>query len=255
MIEMSSRIDSIPVRTMSLEQMKQVPSQIFQEILNEKMNALPAGVSLGKREAAAATANEILVQDTFTGNESNLNNIQTLAQSTGVCLQCYQEQQAGTNQTYNTSLNGTPTATGLSDSDLEKAAPYMQYINEASERYGMPVNLILGIMKAESNFNNECVSYAGAKGLMQLMPETAAEVGVTDVFDSRQNILGSVEYVTKLINRYDGDVRLALAAYNTGPGKIARRGVTSSTSEAYLTVPQSIRDYADRVLRYAGYQD
>jgi soluble lytic murein transglycosylase-like protein len=143
-------------------------------------------------------------------------------------------------------------AAGL-PAEFAGAAPYMEYIREASARYGMPVNLIIGIMKAESNFNNECVSYAGAKGLMQLMPETAAEVGVSDVFDPRQNILGSVEYVTKLINRYDGDVRLALAAYNTGPGKIAGRGVTSSLSAEYLTVPQSIRDYAERVLKYAGY--
>ncbi len=156
----------------------------------------------------------------------------------------------GTNVTYG---NMTATSSGLSSRDLEKAAPYMQYVNEASQRYGMPVNLILGIMKAESDFDNSCVSYAGAKGLMQLMPETAAEVGVTDEFDPRQNILGSVEYVTKLINKYGGDVRLALAAYNTGPGKIARRGVISSTSAEYLTVPQSIRDYAERVLKYAGY--
>ena len=136
---------------------------------------------------------------------------------------------------------------------LEKAAPYMDIIQNVSEKYGMPENLIIGIIQAESDFDNNSVSYAGAQGLMQLMPETAAEVGVTDAFDPAQNIDGAVHYITKLLDKYNGDVKLSLAAYNTGPGKIDRRGVTSSNSAEYLTVPQSIRDYVDRVLKYAGY--
>lgn len=227
---------------------------------------------------AIVQSGDIVVENTLSGTEllplqevQAFNYTQSAAQGYGAgglnglsaynaqCPQCVAQAAAGgygANTAYGASGtygNMTATSSGLSARDLEKASPYMQYVNEASQRYGMPVNLILGIMKAESDFNNSCVSYAGAKGLMQLMPETAAEVGVTDEFDSRQNILGSVEYVTKLINKYGGDVRLALAAYNTGPGKIARRGVTSSTSAEYLTVPQSIRDYAERVLKYAGY--
>ncbi len=234
-----------------------------------------AGAANGSSGSYVVRSGDILVENTISGMElaplrevQAYNYTQNAVQSYGTgglaaggfggydaqCPQCVA--QAGANA-YGTSGgaygNMTATSSGLSERDLAKAAPYMQYVNEASQRYGMPVNLILGIMKAESDFNNECVSYAGAKGLMQLMPETAAEVGVTDEFDPRQNILGSVEYVTKLINKYGGDVRLALAAYNTGPGKIARRGVTSSTSAEYLTVPQSIRDYAERVLKYAGY--
>jgi soluble lytic murein transglycosylase-like protein len=229
----------------------QDPRQMFESILQEKLGtvrteALPA-TAAGSEPPADPI--EIFVENTITGSIPAYTSTEyaagSYAASSGYCALCAAES-AG--------YGGAPANTGLSDGDLEKAAPYMEYVNEASQRYGMPVNLILGIMKAESDFNNGSVSYAGAKGLMQLMPETAEEVGVTDVFDPRQNILGSVEYITKLINRYDGDVRLALAAYNTGPGKIAGRGVTSSESEAYLTVPQSIRDYADRVLRYAGYQ-
>ena len=87
---------------------------------------------------------------------------------------------------------------------------------------------------------------------MQIMPENAREFGVTDVYDARQNIFCGVDEVARLIDKYDGDVKLALAAYNTGPGNIAKRGVTSSNSPEYLTVPQSIRDYAERVLGYAG---
>ena len=106
----------------------------------------------------------------------------------------------------------------------------MDIIEEAAQTYGVPVNLIMGIIKAESDFNPQCVSSAGAKGLMQIMPENAREFGVTDVFDARQNIFCGVDEVASLIDKYGGDVKLALAAYNTGPGNIAKLGVTSSNS-------------------------
>lgn len=189
---------------------------------------------------AASNISQALINQLNKGNYSGYN---------PSCPECVAEMA----ETYGYLQNGITDYSVNLPENLSGAAAYMEYIKEASQRYGMPVNLIVGIMKAESDFNNECISYAGAKGLMQLMPETAAEVGVTDVFDPRQNILGSVEYITKLINKYNGDVRLALAAYNTGPAKIDAKGATSSTSAEYETVPQSIRDYAQRVLKYAGY--
>ncbi|WP_066683565.1 lytic transglycosylase domain-containing protein [Christensenella intestinihominis] len=143
-------------------------------------------------------------------------------------------------------------AVDTGDGMLEKAAPYMDIIEEASSVYGVPVNLILGVIKAESDFDPKCVSGAGAKGLMQIMPENAAEFGVTDVYDPRQNIFCGVDEIARHLKTYSGDMKLALAAYNTGPGNVAKRNVTSSNSPEYLNIPQSVRDYADRVLRYAG---
>lgn len=143
-------------------------------------------------------------------------------------------------------------AVDTSDGMLEKAAPYMDIIEEASAVYGVPVNVIMGVIKAESDFDLQCVSSAGAKGLMQIMPANAEEYGVTDMFDPRQNIFCGVDEIARHLKTYNGDLKLALAAYNTGPGNIAKRNVTSSQSQEYLSIPQSIRDYADRVLRYAG---
>ncbi|MGI6152206.1 MAG: lytic transglycosylase domain-containing protein [Christensenellaceae bacterium] len=238
-------MSEIQARIKSLENR---PQAMFQAVLNEKLGSY-APKQTANTNTDAATGTNAQNGELNMVTQLNGQSYAGHADMTGrYCLIC------GMPETASSSLYaGYPVITA--SGDFSKGAQYMQYVNEASETYGMPVNLILGIMKAESDFNNECVSYAGAKGLMQLMPETAAEVGVTDVFDSRQNILGGVEYVHKLVERYGGDVKLALAAYNTGPGKIARYGVTSSNSAEYLEkVPQSIRDYADRVLRYAGMQ-
>lgn len=211
------------------------PNAQFQSILQDKLGVSQQTTTQGTMDTASA--------------QTALYN--TLTQDTGVptgryCAKC------GTPELMSSYGASYTAAVDTSDGMIEKAAPYMDIIEEAAQTYGVPVNLIMGIIKAESDFNPQCVSGAGAKGLMQIMPENAREFGVTDVYDARQNIFCGVDEVARLIDKYDGDVKLALAAYNTGPGNIAKRGVTSSNSSEYLTVPQSIRDYADRVLGYAG---
>ncbi len=95
-------------------------------------------------------------------------------------------------------------------------------IEEVSDRYEMDSSLVTSVMSVESGFDRMAVSPKGARGLMQLMPETAKEYGVTDVHDARQNVEGGVAYLSDLLQRYNGDLRLALAAYNAGPGAVQR---------------------------------
>ncbi len=105
--------------------------------------------------------------------------------------------------------------------DYEKD-PYRSVIHFASYQYNVPPSLIRALIKVESDFNRKARSPAGALGLMQLMPETAKRLGVLDVFDARQNILGGTCYFRELLNKFSGNLELALAAYNAGEDAVQR---------------------------------
>lgn len=95
---------------------------------------------------------------------------------------------------------------------------------EAAARYGVSEKLLKSVAKAESNFNAKAVSKAGAIGVMQLMPATARSLGVTDPYDPRQNIMGGAKYLKENLDRFGGNVSLALAAYNAGPNAVQKYG-------------------------------
>ena len=103
--------------------------------------------------------------------------------------------------------------------------PYLAYddiIEEAATLHHLDSDLIHAVIQAESEFNPTAESPAGAQGLMQLMPALQADLGVDDPFDPRQNILAGTEYLKKLLDRHDGDIALALASYNAGPGNVTK---------------------------------
>jgi len=110
-----------------------------------------------------------------------------------------------------TKLETTPTNSKIAISN---------YIKEASEKYDVEERLINALIKQESGFNPNAVSSAGAQGLMQLMPSTAKSLGVKNSFDPRQNIEGGVKYLRQMLDKYNGNKILALAAYNAGPGAV-----------------------------------
>lgn len=106
--------------------------------------------------------------------------------------------------------------------DAEHA--YDDLIKEATEKYNLDPHIIRAVMQTESAFNALAVSPVGAAGLMQLMPALAAELGVTDRMDPRQNIMGGARYLRQLLDAHHGNVKLALASYNAGPGNVAKYG-------------------------------
>jgi len=101
-------------------------------------------------------------------------------------------------------------------------AQYAPLIERAAKTYGLDPKLITAVVQTESDFNAQAVSPLGAQGLMQLMPATATDLGVTDAFDPEQNIQAGSKYLKQLMDRYHGDTKLVLAAYNWGMGNIER---------------------------------
>lgn len=107
---------------------------------------------------------------------------------------------------------------------LRPSEAYADIIAEASEQYDLDADLIHAVMQAESAFHPYAVSRAGAEGLMQLMPELSDEMGVSNAFDPRENIMAGVRYLKRLLDYHKGDLDLALASYNAGPGNVERYG-------------------------------
>lgn len=121
----------------------------------------------------------------------------------------------------------------LKKSDIEKM------IDQVAEKVSLAPELIHSVVAAESAFEPQAVSPAGAQGLMQLMPATARELGVEDSFDPEQNLLGGSTYLKRLLGKYHGDLDKALAAYNWGPGNVDRKGLAE--------MPEETRNYLAKV--------
>jgi hypothetical protein len=117
--------------------------------------------------------------------------------------------------------------------------PFANFIAASAQTHGVAPELVASVIAVESNFNPSAISLKSARGLMQLMPKTAAHFGVTDIFDPRQNIDAGTRYLKELLQRYNGDLTLTLAAYNAGPDRV----------DQFRAVPpyRETRDYVRRV--------
>jgi hypothetical protein len=136
---------------------------------------------------------------------------------------------------------GTPRV-APSDRDPARYTRYDTWIREAAALYKLPVELVRAIIKVESDYDPKATSYAGARGLMQLMPKTAESMQVKDIGDPRENIFGGVRYLRILANTFNGDLVLTIAGYNAGEDAVIRhKGVPPF---------EQTKDYVTKVLHY-----
>lgn len=121
-------------------------------------------------------------------------------------------------------------------------------IENASKKYRIDKGILRAIIKAESNFNPSVTSSAGAQGLMQIMPSNFSFLGISNGYDIEQNINGGAKLLRNYLDRYNGNLEMAIMAYNGGPGTMERRGVKSA-SDLYK-MPKETRNYVPKVLKY-----
>ena len=129
--------------------------------------------------------------------------------------------------------------------------PYRDVVVEACSIYRMDEALIRAVMEVESDYNRYAISSAGARGLMQLMPKTALQLGVRNIWDPQQNVQAGTAYLKRFIRRYSGNMELALAAYNAGPSAVQKYGQIPPFPQTKNYVQKVMRLYRD----YSGFRN
>ena len=138
-----------------------------------------------------------------------------------------------------------PTAASPAQPAVGGAEPYEEEIRRAADEAGVPASLVRAVCRAESGYDPRAVSRVGAQGLMQLMPSTAAGLGVTDPFDPAQSLRGGARYLRAQLDRFGGDVAKAVAAYNAGPGAVERYGGVPPYAETQRYVSRVLAAMAE----------
>ncbi|OZQ66367.1 lytic transglycosylase [Paenibacillus sp. VTT E-133280] len=197
-----------------------------------------------ERSGASASQFAAMLQalSSNSSNDGDTNFLTSLPDASSVSSLLWQ-QIGGTAENIDSVISGEITDT--------KPTSYDDLIQTASAKYGVPVDLIKAVIDTESSFNPNVVSSAGAKGLMQLMDGTARGLGVSDSFDPAQNIDGGVRYLSYQLKRFDGQEKMALAAYNAGPGRVINLGVSNDQEllEKLTLLPKETQSYLTKIER------
>src|SRR4030042_790063 len=155
---------------------------------------------------------------------------------------CYTDTPLGkkVNRVYRENSDSTPVQPQLVKADYDVIKDYHGIVHEKASEYNMDPSLIKAVIKTESNWNSRAISRKGAMGLMQLMPTTASDMNVRNQFNPEENIEGGTKYLKYLLERFNGDLTLALAAYNAGPKTVEKFGFVPPITET--------KQYVNKVL-------
>jgi soluble lytic murein transglycosylase-like protein len=211
------------------------PMNLYNEIMTGILSRIPGGMDMhdqvmrGNRTANAANASRAVAENSTGRNGAQASGTGTVPFS---AIMDYFQNGGETNDIMRTAIE--------------------QEIEAAALRHNLDPNLIRAVIRAESNYRHDAVSHAGAMGLMQLMPNTAASLGVTNPFDISQNIEGGTAYLRRMLDMFDQDLDLALAAYNAGQGNVRRHGGIPPFAETQRHVPRVRQFFEEYTL--AAYQ-
>lgn len=144
---------------------------------------------------------------------------------------------------YETVISEPQGQAGPANAQLITGRPYARLVAAAARTHNVPQALLHAVIKTESGYNPKARSPAGAVGLMQLMPDTAREMGVQNRLDPEDNVQGGARYLKRMLDLFDNDITLAVAAYNAGPEAVLRRGAVPPFAETRRYVPDVLREY------------
>lgn len=207
-----------------------------------KATASAETVSTFKEYLAAAerTVQAMAVDALLAAGDSGAVSMDTIQQILGFNPQ---DTTAASSSTDSTAAAGTVSSTSAATTSAVTSPEDLEpYFKEAAETYGVDINLLKAIAKQESNFNPSATSSAGAMGVMQLMPSTAKGLGVSDAYNAHDNIMGGAKLISQNLKKYNGDLSLALAAYNAGGGNVDKYGGIPPFKET--------QNYVKKVLAY-----
>ena len=172
--------------------------------------------------------------------ENKTSDFQTSSDA-GISLETLQKL-LGSSSSSSVSQAATTASASSSSGGISCPDELESYFQEASAKYDVDINLLKAIAKAESGFDASATSSAGAMGIMQLMPATAKALGISDAYDAHDNIMGGAQVIAQNLKKYNGDISLALAAYNAGSGNVDKYGGIPPFTET--------QNYVKKVLEY-----
>ena len=212
------------------------------ESLKEKRRDL-AVRKAAEEEARAAEEDATLEDATVEDEEETLSEVTDLYSSSNALWTMAQNAGVGNLFSMIGSSFGSATGSSSGTEYYSGSEEMEQYFRNASQTYGLSTKFLKAVAKHESSFRADAVSYAGAVGVMQLMPGTAASLGVTDSYNAEQNIMGGAKLLKQLLEKYNGDLDLTLAAYNAGEGNVAKYGGVPSFAQVYVDgVKEKLRE-------------
>lgn len=247
-----------PLKTYNSNTMRHTTLTSFGEVFNQAsqtgIGAVDASAGLASMAAKSAAIDKANSSDAGTASSvSDSKTVETEQKAVDTVLfrdpvsgkEVIYEDVAKSNTTDKTTTTSTDSSVSVNNKDVKTASSmkktkYDSYFKKAAVKYNVSESLLKAIAMAESNFDANCTSSSGAMGVMQLMPETAMGLGVSNAYDPEQNIMGGAKCIAAKLKEFNGNVKLALAAYNAGSGAVRRYG----------GIPSQCKKYVQRVLSF-----